>query len=648
MSLKTDLPGYRQAVVEGGSAPISRAYYVYLQNIATTVDGLSAASGNVTIPELPISENANVVGASGFSIYAQGTLKTGIVRVLLMGDTQNPGNTQYYGSGPTGERGWFSVSDALAASSNVTLTVGTDGVTTFDLADLADSGTGSALVKITRDSKGRLAGTSAATTTDLTEGTNLYFTNARADARIDAQKGVALGLAPLGSDSKLSTDYLPAAVLGQVEYQGGWDASAGTPPSSTPEKGWYYIVTVAGSTDLDGITDWAVGDWAIYDGTAWSKVDNTDAVVMVNGQTGNVTLTAADVGAATAAQGALADTALQPGANLSTLTNDVGFLTDAPSDGSQYVRKDGAWVVVTGGGGSGDVVGPAASTDGNVALFDGATGKLLKDGGSFGANVRAAVLTGLSAATSAAIAATDTVLQAFGKLQAQTTDNLLPKGYIDGLQMKWVSGTALTVTSGAAYIEGSSKVLSATADIAKTGLSLTASTWYHVYLYDNAGTPDVEIVTTAPASPYNGTARSKTGDTGRRYIGSVRTDSTGALFKFYVSLGEVFYLEKVGVRQFLVAGTAAAPTAVSFATLAPVSATFITVSQLNSSATTAVIDSSDMNYSPGSARWMEATGNSNFTFSIPLPASRNLSYYYVSAPSSGSLYLTMISYRYER
>jgi hypothetical protein len=35
--------------------------------------------------------------------------------------------------------------------------------------------------------------------------------------------------------------------------------------------------------------------------------------------------------------------------------------------------------------GSGDVVGPAGATDGNLALFDGATGKLIKDGGAPGA-----------------------------------------------------------------------------------------------------------------------------------------------------------------------------------------------------------------------------------------------------------------------
>jgi hypothetical protein len=106
------------------------------------------------------------------------------------------------------------------------------------------------------------------------------------------------------------------------------------------------------------------------------------------------------------------------------------------------------------------------------------------------------------------------------------------RGYIDGLQMQWVSGTALTVSSGAAYIEGSAAVLNAPSAIPKTSLSLTASTWYHVYLYDNAGTPAVELVTTAPAAAYNGTARSKTGDTSRRYLGSVKTDSSGSIFNF--------------------------------------------------------------------------------------------------------------------
>jgi limonene-1,2-epoxide hydrolase len=41
-------------------------------------------------------------------------------------------------------------------------------------------------------------------------------------------------------------------------------------------KGWYYKVATAGTTSIDGIADWAVGDWIVYNGTVWDKVDNTD------------------------------------------------------------------------------------------------------------------------------------------------------------------------------------------------------------------------------------------------------------------------------------------------------------------------------------------------------------------------------------
>lgn len=82
-------------------------------------------------------------------------------------------------------------------------------------------------------------------------------------------------------------------LIGSSVYQGTWNASTNTPAlaSGVGTRGYYYIVNVAGSTNLDGITDWNVGDWAIFDGTAWQQVDNTDSVTSVNGQTGAVSLT---------------------------------------------------------------------------------------------------------------------------------------------------------------------------------------------------------------------------------------------------------------------------------------------------------------------------------------------------------------------
>lgn len=66
---------------------------------------------------------------------------------------------------------------------------------------------------------------------------------------------------------------------GSVNFRGTWDASLGTPPATgSPDiKGHYYTVSVAGSTMLNGISDWQVGDWVIYNGTIWQKVDNSEA-----------------------------------------------------------------------------------------------------------------------------------------------------------------------------------------------------------------------------------------------------------------------------------------------------------------------------------------------------------------------------------
>jgi hypothetical protein len=86
-------------------------------------------------------------------------------------------------------------------------------------------------------------------------------------------------------------------LIGGSIYKGIWNASTNTPTlaSGVGTKGNYYIVSVAGSTNIDGITDWNVGDWIIYDGTAWQQVDNTDAVVSVNGETGAVSLTTSNI-----------------------------------------------------------------------------------------------------------------------------------------------------------------------------------------------------------------------------------------------------------------------------------------------------------------------------------------------------------------
>jgi len=70
--------------------------------------------------------------------------------------------------------------------------------------------------------------------------------------------------------------------IGALNYKGTWDASTNNPTltSGVGTKGDYYVVSVAGSTNLDGQTLWGVGDMAVFNGTAWQKVDggNTSTI----------------------------------------------------------------------------------------------------------------------------------------------------------------------------------------------------------------------------------------------------------------------------------------------------------------------------------------------------------------------------------
>jgi len=120
------------------------------------------------------------------------------------------------------------------------------------------------------------------------------------DAQVKrSEMGIANGVATLDASGILSTSQIPPAILGGLSYQGVWNASTNTPiipTASSGNKGYYYKVSVAGTTNIDGITSWSVGDWIVSNGTTWDKVDNDESVSSVAGRTGAVTLTKTDVG----------------------------------------------------------------------------------------------------------------------------------------------------------------------------------------------------------------------------------------------------------------------------------------------------------------------------------------------------------------
>ena len=116
-----------------------------------------------------------------------------------------------------------------------------------------------------------------------------------------ATRGAALGVASLDASGKIPVAQLPSSITGALYYAGTWDAITNTPTltSSVGSNGVFYKVRVAGSTNLNGVTSWDVGDTVIFNSTMWGKIPGTDAPVQsVNDQTGVVTITPGNIGAA--------------------------------------------------------------------------------------------------------------------------------------------------------------------------------------------------------------------------------------------------------------------------------------------------------------------------------------------------------------
>ena len=65
--------------------------------------------------------------------------------------------------------------------------------------------------------------------------------------------------------------------IGALNYKGSWNASTNNPTlvSGVGNKGDYYVVSVGGTTNLDGTALWSAGDWAVFNGSIWQKVDGS-------------------------------------------------------------------------------------------------------------------------------------------------------------------------------------------------------------------------------------------------------------------------------------------------------------------------------------------------------------------------------------
>lgn len=205
---------------------------------------------------------------------------------------------------------------------------------------------------------------------DITQ-TDVDNWNNNVGAILSSEKGVANGVATLDNQGKVPLAQLYDSVLGNLYFNGFYDASTGhltileqnrgDRSGSLLRVGDYFIcwkkatpppsllpnvddpISGAGSS-VPNLT-FEVGDWLIYTGLniggenyypqvnelmsgPWAKVDNTDAVASVNGKTGVVIISAADVQAVP----------LTRTINNKALSDNINLTQDDIPNGTTYVR----------------------------------------------------------------------------------------------------------------------------------------------------------------------------------------------------------------------------------------------------------------------------------------------------------------------
>ena len=131
-------------------------------------------------------------------------------------------------------------------------------------------------------------------TSDVPQGTNLYYTNSLVASYLSTIEGVPYGLATLDANGKVSSSQLN---ITPVIYQGRWNASTNSPllQSGVGIQGYYYVVSTGGSTLIDGVSLWVTSDWIVFNGTTWDKVNNNGLVSSVAGRIGAITLSPSDI-----------------------------------------------------------------------------------------------------------------------------------------------------------------------------------------------------------------------------------------------------------------------------------------------------------------------------------------------------------------
>jgi hypothetical protein len=227
---------------------------------------------------------------------------------------------------------------------------------------------------------------------------------------------------------------------------------------------------------------------------------------------------------------------------------------------------------------------------------------------------------------------------------------------IEGLVLRKTSAGVVTVGVGSAYVPFDDRVLTLTTQVTVNLSGLVSGTFYHFYLYNNAGTTQVELTGTAP-QVYLYPSSQKTSDNTRRYIGSILASGTSDCYNFVMMGDKVLYNIDISSNTAfnkILGGRATTSTAIDCSTFAPATATTVILHIGNNHDTGAAcrLASSDIgalgvsNWSytvganPGSAQFvdLELLVNSSLQFNYMVDA----------AGSTGGVYCRGRGYYFNR
>ena len=124
--------------------------------------------------------------------------------------------------------------------------------------------------------------------TGLLTGSGLTMNTNRLLGRTTGSAGaveeITVGSGLTFSGTNLAVD---GSIVSGLLYKGTWNANTNTPTlaSGVGTTGDLYIVSVAGTTTLDGISSWSVGDFLFFNGTIWQQIAATNLTNIIDGTT---------------------------------------------------------------------------------------------------------------------------------------------------------------------------------------------------------------------------------------------------------------------------------------------------------------------------------------------------------------------------